>query len=238
MAAPNRNKLEGGQDSPPSTRVAQVTAELRSRIAAGNWAVGERIPTEPALAGLLGASRNTLREAVGALVHAGVLERRQGSGTYVLALDEKEVALGGYFSTARRRDLIELRGALEVTAADLAAARRDDADIAILRETVARRNELWARPAAASAGERDAIVDADAELHRAIVVASHNEVYLEFYDLLLPALRSTIADYPVGAAYSYESQHTAVVDAVIAGDSARAAQAAREVLDCAREFAG
>ena len=236
MAALNRILIDGGQIGPPSTRITQVTYELRKRIATGQWAVGDRIPTEPELAELLGTSRNTLREAVGALVHAGVLERRQGSGTYVLALDEKEVALGGYFSSARRRDLIELREALDVTAADLAARRRDDGDIAMLRETLVRRNELWATPAAASAVERDEIVDVDTELHRAIVVASHNEVYLEFYDLLLPALRATIAEHPIGAASSYEAQHTALVDAVIDGDPGRAAQAARDVLECAREF--
>ncbi|GAB10515.1 putative GntR family transcriptional regulator [Gordonia araii NBRC 100433] len=238
MATLNRNTIDRVQDGRRSTRIAQVTDELRRRIAAGEWAVGDRIPTEPELVELLDASRNTLREAVGALVHAGVLERRQGSGTYVLAVDEQEVALGDYFSSARRRDLIELREALDVTAADLAARRRDEDDIAMLRELLARRNDLWDRPAATSADERDEIVDADAQLHRAIVVASHNEIYLEFYDLLLPALRRTIAERPVGASSSYEEQHTALVEAVIDGDPLRAAGAAQEVLDCVRDAEG
>ncbi|MFT4200992.1 FadR/GntR family transcriptional regulator [Gordonia sp. (in: high G+C Gram-positive bacteria)] len=235
MAVLNRISAEGGQPGKRATRIAQVTQQLREQISSGAWAVGDRIPTEPELVEQLGASRNTLREAVGALVHAGVLERRQGSGTYVVAVDETEVAIGDYFASARRRDLSELREALDVTAADLAARRRDDGDIAMLREVLARRNERWAAPEPASAQERDETVDVDAELHRAIVVASHNEVYLEFYDLLLPALRRTIGEHPVGPASSYEAEHTALVDAVIDGDPRRAARAARAVLDCVRE---
>ncbi len=238
MVVLNRISRDGEQGGRRATRIAQVTEDLRRKIAGGEWAVGDRIPTEPELVALLGASRNTLREAVGALVHSGVLERRQGSGTYVVAVDEQEVALGDYFSGARRRDLSELRAALDVTAATLAAVRRDEGDIAMLRATLAHRNELWARPAPVPESERDEIVDADAQLHRAIVVASHNEVYLEFYDLLLPALRATIGEHPVGAQASYEAQHTALVEAVIDGDEEWAARAARDVLDCVREVDG
>jgi DNA-binding FadR family transcriptional regulator len=48
---------------------------LRERITAGEWPVGTRIPPEPALAALLGVGRNTVREAVQSLVHAGLLAR-------------------------------------------------------------------------------------------------------------------------------------------------------------------
>ncbi len=52
--------------------------ELRGRIETEQWPVGTRIPPEPALVDLLGVGRNTVREAVQSLVHAGLLERRQG----------------------------------------------------------------------------------------------------------------------------------------------------------------
>lgn len=236
MTSPNRISAPADRAGQRATRIAQVTEDLRRRIADGEWAVGERIPTEPELAELLGASRNTLREAVGALVHVRVLERRQGSGTYVLAVAEHEVALGDHFAAAARRDLIELREALDVTAASLAATRRDDEDIAMLRQTLAHRNELWARPDGPGA-EADAAVEADTQLHRAIVVASHNELYLDFYDLLLPILRRTIAEHRVGEEDSFEQEHTALVDAVVAGDADRAALAAQAVLDCIRDEA-
>src|SRR4051794_34097626 len=65
--------------------IDQVIEQLRGQIESGRWAVGNRIPTEAELAASTGTSRNTVREAVQSLVHAGLLERRQGSGTYVLA---------------------------------------------------------------------------------------------------------------------------------------------------------
>ncbi|WP_211220581.1 FadR/GntR family transcriptional regulator [Gordonia shandongensis] len=210
--------------------IAQVTGQLRAEIASGRWALGERIPTEPALCEMTGTARNTVREAVQSLVHAGLLERRQGSGTYVVGTDEQEVAFSDFFATANRRDLLELREALEVNAAGLAAARRDDADVAALRECLTRRNRLWRPTSVDDADSREEAAGADADLHRLVVAASHNAVYLEFYDLLLPALRTMIAQRHIGVGRSHEAIHTELVDAVIAGDAAAARAAARDLL--------
>lgn len=68
--------------SSPKTSIARE--KLLQRILRGLYAIGQRIPTEPALVAELGVSRNTIREAVASLVHDGLLERRQGSGTYVI----------------------------------------------------------------------------------------------------------------------------------------------------------
>ena len=211
--------------------IAQVTDQLRAEIAEGRWSVGERIPTEPALCEMTGTARNTVREAVQALVHAGLLERRQGSGTYVIATDEQEVAFGDFFAAARRRDLIELRQALDVTAAGFAAERRNDDDIVALRTELARRNELWSPEAVECDEQRAEAVASDAQLHRLVVVASHNAVYLEFYDLLLPALRRMISQRHVGRSHSHEATHTALVEAIIDGDAQAARKAARTLLD-------
>ena len=55
-------------------------------IASGRLLPGARLPAESELAGELGASRNTVREAVRALVTARVLDVRRGDGTYVTSL--------------------------------------------------------------------------------------------------------------------------------------------------------
>lgn len=210
--------------------IAQVTGQLRAEISAGRWSVGERIPTEPELQELTGTSRNTVREAVQALVHAGLLERRQGSGTYVTATDESRVAFGDFFAAARRRDLLELREGLEVTAAGLAARRRTRDDITALRTLLADTRRSWAAHRDGDGAAMDAAVAADTQLHRAIVAASHNEIYLEFYDLLLPALREAIADHQHRVADSYEDMHAVLVDSVVDGDEAAARAAARALL--------
>ena len=61
-------------------------AKMREMIASGELAPGARLPPEADLASLLGASRNTVREAVRALVTARVLDVRRGDGTYVTSL--------------------------------------------------------------------------------------------------------------------------------------------------------
>ncbi|QYM64564.1 GntR family transcriptional regulator [Microbacterium sp. Se5.02b] len=60
-----------------------LAQQLRERIDSGEWAAGERLPTEAALASAYAVGINTVRRAVGRLVDEGVVVRRQGSGTYV-----------------------------------------------------------------------------------------------------------------------------------------------------------
>ncbi|MET0994175.1 MAG: GntR family transcriptional regulator, partial [Mycobacterium sp.] len=153
--------------------ISQVTEQLRNEIRSGTWPIGSKIPTEPELSELTGTGRNTVREAVQALVHAGMLERRQGSGTYVVAVSDLGGTLGNYFAGAHQRDVLELRRALDITAATLAAARRTEDDIAELTRLLALRTASW------EGQDVDAATTADVALHRAIVAPSHNEVYLE-----------------------------------------------------------
>ena len=62
---------------------ARIEAALRARIAAGEWAPGAALPTEPALAAEYGVSQGTLRRALAALEAQKLIARRQGAGTYV-----------------------------------------------------------------------------------------------------------------------------------------------------------
>lgn len=208
-----------------STLIAQVTDQLRDEIRAGRWPVGSRIPTEPELAELTGTGRNTVREAVQALVHSGLLERRQGSGTYVLADSEVSGTLGKYFASAHERDVLELRQSLDVTAAGLAAQRRTDDDIRDLYGLLEDRALAWATT------DLRAAIAADIALHRGIVAASHNQVYLEFYDSLLPAIEATVFQHASATGAGFHDEHTDLVDAIAAGDSDRALATARCFFD-------
>ncbi|AVP69509.1 FCD domain-containing protein [Rhodococcus hoagii] len=208
-----------------STLITQVTDQLRDEIRSGKWPVGSRIPTEPELSELTGTGRNTVREAVQALVHTGLLERRQGSGTYVLAASEVSGTLGKYFAGAHERDVLELRQSLDVTAAGLAARRRDDQDIRNLRALLAARSEAW------HGSDLRTAITADIALHRGIVAASHNRVYLEFYDSLLPAIEETVTKHASATGAAFHDEHSELVEAVIDGDSVRAVAAARCFFD-------
>src|SRR3954452_15112730 len=171
-----------------SSLVPQVIEQLRAQITSGEWAVGSRIPPEPDLAAALGVGRNTLREAVLALAHAGLLERRQGSGTYVVGDTELTGAVARRVAAARIADVIEVRRALEVEAARLAAQRRTPEDMAALDAALVAREAAWA------GGGATAFVEADVVLHMAVVAAAHNQVLAELYHDFREALRDSLAD--------------------------------------------
>lgn len=206
--------------------VPQIIEQLRAQISSGEWPVGTRIPTEPDLVAALGVGRNTIREAVRALVHAGVLERRQGSGTYVTAQHELTGVVSKRLEGAALAEAIEVRRAFEVEAARLAAARRTERDIAVLDAALTAREAAWERGVVAD------FIEADANLHMVIVNTAHNsmlsELYASFHGALLASLRGSVG--PALTPQSYVD-HADLVEAIRAGDSARAATAAGAFLE-------
>ena len=220
--------MNWGPVSRGTTLSDQVIARLRHQITSGAWPVGSRIPTEPELVAQLGVARNTVREAVRALAHNGLLEIRQGSGTRVVATSELAGVMQRRFSGADPGHVTELRGTLEAAAAGFAARRRTPEDLRRLDELLAQRERAWAT------GDRDAFVDADTALHLAVVAASHNEVLMELYADLGQVIRDSLREH-FGARLSPEEymDHTRLVAAIRDEDPARAtAEAAAHTSAC------
>ncbi|MEV5281221.1 FadR/GntR family transcriptional regulator [Streptomyces sp. NPDC051994] len=209
----------------------QVIAQLRNQITSGEWPVGARIPTEPELVEQLGVARNTVREAVRALAHNGLLDIRQGSGTYVVATSELAGVMHRRFADADPRHVAELRSTLESSAARLAARRRTERELKQLDTLLDRREEAWA------SGDREAFVAADATLHLAVVAASHNDVLTELYADLGHLLRDWLRD-DVGLDMTPNNHmdHARMVDAIRMGDAETAAtEAAAHAFNCVRD---
>ena len=191
--------------------IDHAVGRLRQQITSGEWQVGTRIPAEPVLTELIGVGRNTVREAVQSLVHAGMLERRQGSGTYVISNSELGHAMGRQIAGAHQRDVLEVRRSLEVEAARLAALRRTDAQVAQLRALRDTRTSAYA------SGDLNEMVTADLVLHRTIAEAAHNPVLLALYENLQDAIRENIRfnfEHPVHD----DDSHHALVEAVADGN--------------------
>ncbi|GGT63734.1 FadR/GntR family transcriptional regulator [Streptomyces purpureus] len=208
----------------------QVIAELRNQITSGEWPVGSRIPTEPELVEQLGVARNTVREAVRALAHNGLLDIRQGSGTYVLATSELAGVMHRRFAGSNPRHIAELRSTLESSAARLAARRRTERDLKQLDTLLARREEAW------ETGDAEHFVTADASFHLAVVAASHNEVLAGLYADLGDVLRDWLRD-DVGQELRPENHmdHGRLVEAIRTGDAdAAASEAAGYPFMCLR----
>ncbi|PPS77676.1 FadR/GntR family transcriptional regulator [Streptomyces sp. MH60] len=199
----------------------QVIAALRQQIASGEWPVGSRIPTEPELVEQLGVARNTVREAVRALAHNGLLDIRQGSGTYVVATSELAGVMQRRFADAAPQHIAELRSTLESAAARLAAERRTEKDLKQIDALLLRREDAW------ESGEAEAFVAADATFHLAVVAASHNDVMTAMYADLSEVLRDWLrGDVGEGMSPAMHMDHGRLVDAIRARDAATAAEEA------------
>jgi DNA-binding FadR family transcriptional regulator len=210
----------------PRKLVTQVADALREQIGSGEWPVGGRIPTEPELVEALGVGRNTVREAVNALVHAGLLERRQGSGTYVRGTRELDGAVARRLAEGEVAEAVEVRRAFEVAAARLAAGRRTDQDLLELDQALATREEAW------RAGRVEEFIEADAVLHTAIVASAHNRMMSDLYASFGVALRASLAE-TIGTQLTPDRyvDHSALVEAIRSADPDGAGRAAGAFLD-------
>ncbi|WP_461030703.1 FadR/GntR family transcriptional regulator, partial [Streptomyces sparsus] len=204
-----------------SALVTQVIDTLRGQITSGEWPVGSRIPTEPELVARLQVARNTVREAVRALAHNGLLDIRQGSGTYVVATSELAGVMHRRFAGADPLHVAEVRATLEAEAARLAALRRSEDDVRRLQTLLERREAAWA------SGEVERFVQADAALHLAVVRASHNEVLSAVHADLGAVLRQQLR-HDVGARLRPEEylDHSRMVAAIVSSDAETAAREA------------
>ncbi|MGV0625297.1 FadR/GntR family transcriptional regulator [Mycolicibacter minnesotensis] len=204
--------------------VDQVIDQLRAAVTGGDWPVDSRIPPEPELADALGVGRNTVREAVRALAHSGILEVRQGDGTYVRATSEVSGALRRLCGS-ELRDVLQVRRCLEVEGARLAAAARTEEDLAALAALLDLRDDHQRQ------GRHEDFVRADTELHLAVVRSSHNPVLIELYCGLTEVVMASVATTTAKPVQSDHIRHRGLVEAIAAGDVEAAGREAGGFLD-------
>ncbi|MDA3649701.1 FadR family transcriptional regulator [Saccharopolyspora indica] len=213
-----------------SVLVDDVIEQLRAEITSGRWPVGQRIPPEPELLEQLGIARGTLREATRALSHAGLLQARQGDGTYVRATSELSGALQRLDS--EMSDVLEVRQALDAQAARLAATRITPEELAHLGELLEQRATAWENR------DRDAWVQADYAFHQRVAAGSGNALMDNLYTALGPALRRSMTahwDAP-GFDGADHRGHEELLDALRAGDAAQAARSATANIDATEQW--
>jgi DNA-binding FadR family transcriptional regulator len=153
----------------------EVTAKLRERIHSGEWLLQQRIPAEPELMAALGVSRGTLREAIKALAHSGMLEVRRGDGTYVRATSEISGAAQRMYRDHSQIHILEVRVGLDTQAARLAARHGTAGDVAAMRQLLETRRTAWA------AEDFAAWARADWDFHVVVAQASDNPLLHELY---------------------------------------------------------
>lgn len=203
--------------------VDQVIEQMREAIRSGDWPVDQRIPPEPELVSALGVGRNTVREAVRALAHAGLLEVRQGDGTFVRATSEISGALRRLCGD-ELREVRQVRRVLEVEAARLAATNRTEADLVVLAETLAERDKAVADHRWADS------VEADARFHQEVVRCCGNSLLAELYRGVTEVVKASLAATAGPEDPNWRTGHGDLLAALKAADPAKAAEEAGRFL--------
>jgi DNA-binding FadR family transcriptional regulator len=206
----------------------EVIAQLREQISSGSWPVGERIPPESELVERLQVGRGTVREAIKALAHTGLLEVRQGDGTYVTSRSELAGVLRRRMHSVTDLHVQEVRRAIEVEGARLAARRRTAEDLSAMSGALAERD--LAAETALALGRWDESwgvpwVEADVRFHQAVVAASHNPMLTEMYLGMSEELSSLLlhlAEQDDHEPYLVRG-HSALLEVIEAGDEQAAA---------------
>ena len=198
----------------------QVFDQLREIIARGSLKPGEQLMPERDLAEALGVSRTTIRNAINRLVVLGIVENRQGQGTFVRTPDSRAnnpLALAMEADDADLEDLLEVRLGLECNSAFLAAKRATQEDIRFLEKSI---EEMQGEISEGRHG-----TEADVSFHMAIAYASKNPVQVhvmrEFYDYLFYGIRESLARLyeDPERIRSIVSQHTDIMNAIKAHDA-------------------
>ena len=105
----NANALTKLKKARRVTLSAQIVEQMETCIKDGVWPIGEKVPSEMELMETFGVSRNTVREAILALVYAGILQSYPGDGTYVLSDGRLDAALQLRIKAARLSEIVETR---------------------------------------------------------------------------------------------------------------------------------
>lgn len=211
-----------------------VYSQLLEEIMAGHFGAGDRLPTENQLAQRFSVSRPVVREALQRLQTDGVVIARQGSGTYVQRSPSQRVGeLTSLHSLREVLQVMELRMSLEALSARLAARNRTEEQMLAIESACQALGDALTQDRPAS--------DADYAFHRAIAVASHNDVLVQTLDQLSTRVKGGMS---VTLSLTREAsekrrarvldEHDRIVHAIRIGDADSAAIAMRYHLDQAR----
>lgn len=156
-----------------NTFAKQVAEALEEKIKNEEYKIGSKIPTEPDLVEYFGVSRNTIREAVQSLIQAGLLEARQGKGTYVIAKDRLQINFFSLLDEVSIENIMEVRVLFEKYIVESAILNSTVEDINYIEECLKERNT------------RLEVIkentDTDLKFHIAIAYATHNQLLVHIY---------------------------------------------------------
>lgn len=221
--------MTGHEQKAGATRYSDIIYEkIIAMIADGRFALNARLPSEPQLAVMLGASRPVLREALERLRQDNLIVSRKGSGSYVRQRPDstmlQQVPVGSLADVQR---FFEFRAGLEAAAAGLAARNATAQDRSLITEALARLEAAMLRG--------DLGAEEDLALHDAIAEATGNPFHMQVrgmyrghFSIGHSVTRSLSLRRSPPHARAVQREHDAIVAAILARDEDAAALAMRD----------
>jgi DNA-binding FadR family transcriptional regulator len=218
-------------------RYAKVVNEVGYRIVKGLLLPGDILSVESELVDELGVGRSAVREGMKVLAGKGLIETRTSAGTVIKSrqswnLLDSDILKWRFSDPMDMRDLeiiSELRVAIEPGAARLAAESRTPDG---LRQVEVALAGLWA-----NTNDVDAFVKADLQFHRAVFVASRNDLLLYVHDMAAIAMREVRLVHSQSMQHNVETlpQHEQVAVAIRRRQHRKAEEVMRTVVEVARK---
>ncbi|WP_298064903.1 FadR/GntR family transcriptional regulator [uncultured Cetobacterium sp.] len=154
----------------------QVSQAIEELILNDTYKIGDKIPTEPELMEMFKVSRNSVREAIQSLIQAGLLEAKQGKGTFVIAKKRLEVELINSLIKVDSKDISEVRNFLEENIVVLAIKHATEEDLDRIEFSLKNRNN--------NLDEVKENTEADINFHMSIAQATHNMLLIDLYQYI------------------------------------------------------
>lgn len=214
----------------PATEVAR---KLLDYLLSSDIQPGARLPSERQLATSLDIGRSAVRDALRPLTWLGIIEVRQGDGTYLRGMSSdllpKVIEWGLLLGEKRVLDLVEARRYIEIVTARLAAERRTDEEADEIRAALARM--------AQSKHDRASFVDADIAFHLKVADIAGNSVLSGILSSIQSLLLVWIERVSEATARQEDAYriHVPIAEAIEAGNGDGAAAAMAEHLEFATE---
>lgn len=218
--------------------VQGVFDDLVGSIQRGLYGPGDRLPPEPKIMAGQGVSRTVVREAISKLQAAGFVETRHGVGTFVLQRPASTSPTADLATALTIRDvlsMLELRISVETEAAGLAALRRSEEHLLLMRCALDDFEE--------GVNKGESSVEADFQFHLQIAEATGNKYFEDFHRRLgittIPRTRLDSSRLLPESAHSYlirtNREHQRILDAIARKDPQTASAGMRMHLTSSSE---
>lgn len=168
----------------PNRKISDLVAEqIEEMIEMGSFQPGEKLPSVRELCELFGVGRSAVRDALTSLQGKGIVQVKQGEGTYICRFDSSRLFNSPHLLPGIKdiHELFQARKMVETGLAEMAAKNRSDEDLKKMSELLSdSAYQGW---------------EADYQFHMAIAHAAGNDILIQFVQFISETMKKSMMDF-------------------------------------------